>query len=70
MTPRTSAALLQGPEDMNYVSETAKKYQELIVELAARPEFHSDIFTVEVQPFFIDTYPPTLVRALVCPMIH
>jgi hypothetical protein len=48
----------QGAETLAYVSETAHRYQQLIEELASLPKFHSDTFTVEVQPFFLDTMPP------------
>jgi len=50
----------KGEAELALISQTAQRYQELIVSLAAQPRFHSDNFTVEVQPFFIDTQPPTL----------
>ena len=50
----------EGEETLAYVSATAAQYQQLIAELAQQPKFHSDTFTVEVQPFFLDTMPPTL----------
>ncbi len=41
-----------------FVKETAEKYQLLIAELESDSQWHQDTYTVEVQPFLIDTYPP------------
>ena len=50
----------KGAEVLALVQETGREYQVLIEELAAQPKFHGDTFTVEMQPFFLDTMPPTL----------